>query len=134
MEYDKKIENYINFMNYIRKNGYLTDINYSKFTIVYKYEEGNMVYIAMESGRLGYHYIYIGTKDHKCSYTKGPALVKFDDNILQEWYYVDDELHRLDGPAHIIYRNKQISEEYYYINGIKYDDEFKFLVARELHK
>ena len=39
MEYDKKIENYINFMDYIRKNGYLTDINYSKFTITYKYEE-----------------------------------------------------------------------------------------------
>ena len=134
MEYDKKIENYLKFMDYIRNNGYLANTNYSKFTITYKYEKGNTVYMAMESGRLGYHYIYIGTKDHRCSYANGPALVKFDDDILQEWYYIDDELHRLDGPAYIIYKNKQIFEEHYYINGIRYDDEFKFLVARELYK
>ena len=40
-----------------------------------------------------------------------------------------------DGPAYISYNyDGTINCKLYYINGIRYDDEFKFLIAAQVYK
>ena len=70
----------------------------------------------------------------------GPAVIQHlisGDSIelVNKTYYINDKLHRLDGPAYISYNyDGTINCKLYYIEGIRYDDEFKFLIAAQIYK
>lgn len=50
-------------------------------------------------------------------------------NISVEKYCVNDLLHRIDGPAYIVYDEAgQVTKEFYFIEGICYEDIFQYLV------
>ena len=80
---------------------------------------------------------YINDKLHRLD---GPAYEDWyrhsnGKNLCMQQYYVNDKLHRLDGPAYISYNyDGTINCKLYYIEGIRYDDEFKFLIAAQIYK
>ena len=73
------------------------------------------------SGNIKRKYYYLNNKIHK---ENGPALIYYYDNgnIEGKIYYLNDKRHREDGPAIIwYYNNGDIESEEYYLNGIKCD-------------
>jgi antitoxin component YwqK of YwqJK toxin-antitoxin module len=55
----------------------------------------------------------------------GPAYIWYneDGSIYREQWFVNGELHRVDGPAYIwYYKNGSIGSEHWYINGIYIND------------
>jgi antitoxin component YwqK of YwqJK toxin-antitoxin module len=66
----------------------------------------------------------VGRKEELCSKTGTKIEMYYKDNRL------DSELHRLDGPA-IVWYDKvgKVMKEFYFIDGIQYEDIFKYLVA-----
>jgi len=61
-------------------------------------------------------------KDHEIEYYA-------NGNIWNEAYYIDDKLHRKDGPAVIEYnREGIITREEYWLEDMVYDDVFQWSV------
>ncbi len=50
---------------------------------------------------------------------------------FKELYYKDCSLHRLDGPAEVIIFEDEIIDGTYYIKGIEYNEELKYLVKAD---
>ena len=54
-------------------------------------------------------------------------------NIQREYYFINNEYHREDGPAIICYYgNGNIEVEYYFINGKEITDELQIMVMKGL--
>ena len=79
-------------------------------------------------------------KEGKLHREDGPAyqdwfLCSNGKKIKEQRWYIDDKLHREDGPAYISYDedgNKTL--EQFYVDGIRYEREFDFLIATQLYK
>ena len=55
----------------------------------------------------------------------GPAIIENDD----EFYYIDDKLHREDGPAIIIFVFGQ-KEKFYYQNGLRHRNDGPAIITK----
>jgi antitoxin component YwqK of YwqJK toxin-antitoxin module len=69
------------------------------------------------NGKVSNESYYLNDKLHR---ENGPAFIDYDANgkVYYESYYLNDKLHRENGPAYIAYdENGKVSSEQYYLNG-----------------
>jgi antitoxin component YwqK of YwqJK toxin-antitoxin module len=62
-------------------------------------------------------FYYVNGENHR---TDGPAIISYYDNgnINYKYYFINDELHRTNGPAIIeYYKNGNIESKTYYLYG-----------------
>lgn len=71
------------------------------------------------------YYWYKNGKEHR---KNGPAIIKNN----TEYWYKNGKLHRLDGPA--IHYHEYPEDDKYYINDVKYSEEFFQITVFTLHK
>ena len=73
-----------------------------------------------ENGQISSEYYYLNDKIHR---EDGPAIIYYYYNgqISYEYYYLNDNRHRENGPAYIHYhKNGKIDYEEYYLNNVIY--------------
>ena len=71
-----------------------------------------------KSGQIRSEYYYLNGQYHRVN---GPAVTYYytSGQIQSEYYFINDEVHRVDGPAAIdYYKNGQIKSEYYYVKDV----------------
>jgi antitoxin component YwqK of YwqJK toxin-antitoxin module len=69
-----------------------------------------------EDGKVSYERYYLNDKLHR---ENGPAFIAYDENgkVYYESYYLNGKRHRENGPAYIAYHeNGKVSSENYYLN------------------
>lgn len=109
------------------------DIGLRKVRAIEMYKDENGVII-----KIGYYYHYDGNSKFVLDRKSGPALVrKSIGNVktLQEtFWYKDDKIHRIDGPAYMLYDDKyEIVKMKWYINNRELD-EFEIEVMKAIEE
>ena len=109
------------------------DIGLRKVRAIEMYGDENGVII-----KIGYYYHYNGNSKFVLDRENGPALIrKSIGNVrtLQEtFWYKDDKIHRIDGPAYMLYDdNYEIIDMKWYVNDRELD-EFEVEVMKAIEE
>ncbi len=109
------------------------DIGLRKVRVIEMYKDENGIIM-----KTGYYYHYNGNSKFVLDRENGPALIrKSIGNVrtLQEtFWYKDDKIHRIDGPAYMLYDdNYEIIDMKWYVNDRELD-EFEVEVMKAIEE